>query len=510
MHRCHGAETRLKFLINLATAVCAAGQAVESFPGPRGIHAGDVAIENLEFRPSGCGARCPVAGDELMRCELSWVAGQRQIETVPYTKTIPSCLVQLGEQVRDAGDEARKERGLEGVLHFESPDAGRLVNEDLAVGSIDEPDFLSASRKVFEDFSMDVDGPLGGREYFNGNVRGEGNRDFVEIDCSGSRIDEERYVGAANGSFGELRIDFAESAANRIASKIGLNQGLNPVTDFCMPGCAAGQGDQFTFDEFVVFGVSHDHLREVFDGHPRFRAHVVGTCFSISRILLVMLALQSLIARSFAAKPMQFDRLSTGSYMGPERRNHRGEGAEEWMSRLLLTRNEFFPIECKTDRTLYFLNSMWWQLRNFLEQVDLRDRSQIVEIYDTRLGHSFGFAQGHFDRNVTDRSGNLSSDHLVEDSVSVISTQQRYGPTACWLGQFRPPDLVLFQAFHSSALDQSSASSVEFGWRKYASRIASYSRFRIAALTAWRMNSARCLLAAGAILFSAFNSGSSN
>lgn len=100
--------------------------------------------------------------------------------------------MQLSEQVSDAIGEAGKQRGLEGVLYVESPDAGRLVNEDAAVGSIDEPDFLGAGSKVLEDFSMDVDGRLGGRQYFNGNVGGEGNGNFVEIDFFGPRVEEGR------------------------------------------------------------------------------------------------------------------------------------------------------------------------------------------------------------------------------------------------------------------------------------------------------------------------------
>ncbi len=70
--------------------------------------------------------------------------------------------------------------------------------------------------------------------------------------------------------------------------------------------------------------------------------------------------------------------------------------------------------------------------------------------------------------------------------------------------------LELLHAFHASALAQSSASPGESGWRRYASRIASYSRLRIASFTACRMNSARWRLAAGATLFRDFKSGSSS
>jgi len=55
----------------------------------------------------------------------------------------------------------------------------------------------------------------------------------------------------------------------------------------------------------------------------------------------------------------------------------------------------------------------------------------------------------------------FSRNKLVENRISVITAQQKHGPATSRLRQVRPPDFVLLHGFHSSALDQSSASSAE-------------------------------------------------
>ena len=83
----------------------------------------------------------------------------------------------------------------------------------------------------------------------------------------------------------------------------------------------------------------------------------------------------------------------------------------------------------------------------------------------------------------------------------VVAAEQHNRSASHGLGKLGPKNLVLLQAFHSSAEDQSSASAAESGCHLSASRIALYSCFRIASLTACRMNSVRCRFDTGAILF---------
>jgi hypothetical protein len=177
---------------------------------------------------------------------------------------------------------------------------------------------------------------------------------------------------------------------------------------------------------------------------------------------------------------------------------------------LLSGSDQLFPCQSVANCALHLVDSLLREFRNLLHQVNFRNRSQIVAVNNAGLGHSLDRPERNFDRNMANGRRDFSRNKLVENRISVITAQQKHGAAPGWFRQVRPPDFVLLQGFHSSALDQSSASSAESGCRKYASRMASYSRFRIASLTAWRMNSARCRLAAGATLFSDRKSGSSN
>ena len=97
---------------------------------------------------------------------------------------------------------------------------------------------------------------------------------------------------------------------------------------------------------------------------------------------------------------------------------------------------------------------------------------EIVAVHHTCFGHSFAQPEGNFNRNMADRRGDFGGYEFTEERISVIAAQQQNGAPPGRFGQFRPPDFILFHGFHSSALDRSSASSAESGWRRYASRMA--------------------------------------
>src|SRR5450759_489995 len=173
--------------------------------------------------------------------------------------------------------------------------------------------------------------------------------------------------------------------------------------------------------------------------------------------------------------------------------------------------DQLVPAESVTDGALYFYQPSCRQLGNALDQHIPGDCPQVIAISNTRRREPVPLAKRHFDRNVADCGGDLGHDELIQVAVTVIARQQQYRPAAGWLGQIGPPDLELFQGSNFSQFDQESASEGESGCLRYASLMSAYSRFRMASLTAVRMNSVRFrLAAAGATWFKALYVASSS
>src|ERR1019366_7836017 len=168
------------------------------------------------------------------------------------------------------------------------------------------------------------------------------------------------------------------------------------------------------------------------------------------------------------------------------------------------------PAEGVAGGALYVHHSGCRQPGDALDQHIPGDCPQVIAISNTRRREPIPLAERHFDRNVADGGGDLGHDELIQVGVIVIARQQQYRPAAGWLGQIGPPDLELFQGSNFSQFDQESASERESGCLRYASLMSAYSRFRMASLTAARMNSARFRLAAGATWFKALYVASSS
>lgn len=161
--------------------------------------------------------------------------------------------------------------------------------------------------------------------------------------------------------------------------------------------------------------------------------------------------------------------------------------------------DQFVPAQCVAYRSFDFGDSLIRQTGNSFDEPLPRNRPQVIAIHDAWPRQAFFGSQRHFNRYVADGGRDFGGDVLAEKGIRIVACEEQDRAASGWLGEFGPPDFVLLQDFHASAFDQSSESAAESGCFRYASRIWSYSRLRIASLTALRMNSARRRLAGGAM-----------
>ena len=143
------------------------------------------------------------------------------------------------------------------------------MDEDFCVIVVELPDFPGARSEVPECFTVEFDSAFGGGEHLDGDVRGEGDGDFVEIEDA----EKDGDVRAADGVVTETTVYFAEDDASFVLVELVGKAAFQVLPDFAVQRGSAEHWNQFTVDQFVFFGFAGGQVGEVFDGHQSFGAY---------------------------------------------------------------------------------------------------------------------------------------------------------------------------------------------------------------------------------------------